>query len=167
MDWMTPAKISTSFVNYTLSKALNKKCILVWRSIGSNIFFEFGIPEIKRIKHADNTSKIVVRGQIAIGIHTDDWVIQAEDIQILNSDEANDENIKKISEVYFLDRPLPKITYTDNHGLFLSFDENLSVLIQKDLSSKIKNFEDSDFTIYFEDGNGFDFNFEVGHFYTD
>lgn len=156
--------VSIDEINQALSCAENKECVAVWRSTGSNIFFEFGVPTIKRIKPKTREPFTVVRGQIAIGIHADDWFLRVKSNEILNSETVNDDNIAKIGSEYFVGKTMPKFSFSPEGVLQLVFEKEISLRVEKNDYSDVADGVEDEVTIYLPGGDGFEFNYERGFY---
>ena len=150
-------------VNQALLKFAEMGCAAVWRSVGSNIFFEFGMPTIKRVTPKTRKPFTVVRGEVSIGIHADDWRLRVGPNEILTSDTVNSANLSKVAREFFHDVAMPRFTIAGDGLLELSFDRSISLKIERnDYADGADDLYD-EVTVNFPDF-GFRFNYERGFY---
>lgn len=150
-------------VNRALSKFGRMDCVAVWRSVGSNIFFEFGIPTIKRVTPKTRKPFTVVRGEVAIGVHADNWRLRVGPNEILTSDVVNDANLSKIAREFFHGIPMPKFAIGCDGVLELSFERSISFRIERNDYVDIACDAADEVTVNFPDF-GFRFNYKRGFY---
>jgi hypothetical protein len=151
-------------INRTLRDFGRNDCILVWRSIGSNIFFEFGIPTIRQIQKRTGMPLTVMRGSIAIGIHADDWFMQVNSVNVLSGEDVNSDNITKVGGEYFVGKPFPEFSFSREGILQLSFDDEVSIRIEKNERYDDMIDVEGELCIYLPRGDAFVFNYERGFY---
>jgi hypothetical protein len=100
-----------------MSQYRNLTCSAAWRSIGSNIFIEFG-----NLKYKINRSGIhIPYGEISIGIHADYWIVSHSGVSILSSETVNNKNLEKVFKKYLIKRYLPVVNFEKPHSFSLIF----------------------------------------------
>ncbi len=151
-------------INRILASLESKNCVGVWRSIGTNIFFEYGIPTIKRIKPLHGEPFTVVRGQVAIGIHAEDWFLSVESKPILNSEIVDGDNISIIGKEFFIGKPMPKFSLSPERILHLAFEGDILFRIEENKPYNATNQTENEVTLYLQNGDGYDFNYERGFY---
>lgn len=106
----------------------------------------------------------MVRGQIAIGVHADDWFLRVKSNEILNAETVNDDNITKIGKEYFVGKTMPKFSFSPEGILQLDFDEGISLRIEKNDYSDVTDGVEDEVTLYFRKGECYQFNYERGFY---
>lgn len=124
-------KDTIAVANQALTTCCEMGCVAVWRSFGSNIFFEFGRPNIKRVMPKTRKAFTVVRGEVSIGVHADDWRLRAGSSDILTADTVNDTNLAKVEREFFRGIPVPRFTLSNDGILDLSFARTISLRIDR------------------------------------
>jgi hypothetical protein len=121
---------TTEEVNLALSALARMNCVVVWRSVGSNIFFEFGMPTLKQVKPKTRPPFTVVQGEAAISIHADTWYLRDGSNSILTSDSVNDGNLSKVSKEFLVGNPMPRFGTGRDGVLEMIFDKSIVFRIE-------------------------------------
>jgi len=108
-------------INTLLKPFFGLKCSAVWRSIGSNVFFEFGA-----LNFFKNKSGIdIPRAEISIGIHADFWKLFSGEKIILDADTVDDDLLASQFNEHIRGVHIPKFQCDEEGGIILQFSELL------------------------------------------
>lgn len=158
-----PIKKSIDTVNRFLSSFEHMGCVAVWRSVGSNVFFEFGTPTIKRVTPKTRKPFTVVRGEAAIGVHADNWCLNVGRSKILTSDTVDDGNLSDVAKRLLLGTPMPKFELDSCGILVLTFVRLISLRIHRNDYLTVSDDIYDEITVNFPD-TGFSFNYRRGFY---
>ena len=112
----------------------SENCIRVWRSVGSFLFWEFGVPQIIIHNPKSRPPFAVVRGQVTLGLHSSNWAIYDNGLEILNSNEVDDHHMVGLPRKYFSGVSFPIIEISPNKEALLHFETcTVKVLPDDDL----------------------------------
>ena len=132
------------------------RCCHVWRSIGTHIWFEYGIPKIELLKNGRRT----VHGELTLHVESDNWRLIVDGQCPLNSDTVSDGNFRAYGPRWFLDKPLPQFTDGSSKQVELSFSPSISLIVFPDSSGDV----DYELSIRLPDGTYWGFLFNRGWF---
>lgn len=117
--------------NSALARHANLSCFSAWRSVGSNVFFEFGTPTPKRVTPKTRPEFTVLRGEASIGIHGDRWRLMDGPNTILDSMFVDEATLKQIAEPALRGVTLPVVSLNEEGTLTLAFERAISIIIDK------------------------------------
>lgn len=132
------------------------RCSYIWRSIGTHIWFEYGVPEIKLL----NNGRRSVYGELTLHIVSDNWRLLVDGQCPLNSDTVTNENFKACGPRWFLNNPIPEIVEVGDEKCELKFSNSTSIFVYPDSSEDIED----ELSIKLPDGSYWAFKFGKGWF---
>ena len=117
--------------NFALSRHVGLSCFSVWRSIGSNVFLEFGTPTSKQVTPKTRPAFTVLRGDASIGIHGDRWRLMNGSTTILDSMFVDEDTLKQIAEPALRGATLPVVSLNEDGRMKLVFGRAISIIVDK------------------------------------
>lgn len=95
---------------------INLPCSYVWRSIGTHIWFEFGIPKIIAL----SSGRRSIEGEMTLHISSYNWRLMINRQRAIDSDTVNDENFASVGKKWIVGNPV-FIKETETNTLELVF----------------------------------------------
>jgi hypothetical protein len=153
--------------NFILSRHTGLSCFSVWRSIGSNVFLEFGTPVLKRVTPKTRPAFTVLRGEASIGIHGDHWRLLDGLDTILDSIRIDEATLKRVAEPVLRGTTLPVLSLNGEGTIVLAFERRISIVVEKsDYPDEATASEFDEITVNLP-GAAFSFNYERGFYQFD
>ena len=129
------------------------RCIHVWRSIGTHIWLEFGVPKITMLRSGRRS----VTGEMTLHVSSYNWRLMLEKKCALNSDTVTDENFDTIGKQWIVGNPV-FIEMTESDKLELSFStEAILQIFPSDEED-----DDAEVSLKLPDGQWWEFDFDLG-----
>ena len=131
--------------------------VTAYRSIGSHIFIEYGVPEylVRR-----NGTKLL-KGQLSFAIHSSNWKMVTPDGVIDTSDEVDDHSLAYMVTTCFQHNGQPFVSTAEENKVILNFSRNIKLIIGKCHLDRIHK-EDADLLISYKNNMFLGFNSEMG-----
>lgn len=120
---------SITAANELLRQYEDLTCCRAWRSVGSVIFCEFGMPSLKRVTPATAPAFTIVRGQVSIGVHADFWRMRWNGRPILDSASVDDAVLNGIFKSYLSGLRMPVFHMVPDGSLSVVFNEGAEIVL--------------------------------------
>lgn len=114
-----------------LSSHRNLRCFAAWRSIGSNVFLEFGTPIAKHVIPKTRQAFTVLRGEASVGIHGDNWRLLVQGGMILDSAGVDDVNLARVAEACLDGSVMPTLVLNKEGCLELRFEREVTIVVRR------------------------------------
>ena len=128
-------------------------CSHVWRSIGTHIWLEFGVPKITMLRSGRRS----VTGEMTLHVSSYNWRLMLQKQCVLNSDTVTDENFDTIGKQWIVGNPV-FIEVIDSDKLELSFSKEAILQI----FPTDEEDDDSEVSLKLPNGQRWDFDFDLG-----
>ena len=132
---------------------VNLSCSHVWRSIGTHIWLEFGVPKITMLRSGRRS----LMGEMTVHVSSYNWRLMLENQCVLNSDTVTDENFEIIGKQWIIGNPV-FIEMIESNKLELSFStETILQIFPSDEED-----DDAEVSLKLPDGQWWEFDFDLG-----
>jgi hypothetical protein len=129
---MNAAELQSTILDANTALSLHRDltCFSARRSVGSNVFLEFGTPVPKRVTPAMRPPFTIMEGQASIWLHDDSWCVLDGAHPILDSIDVDDASLQRVLESHFRGAALPTVGLSDEGLLTLAFERGVIITVE-------------------------------------
>ncbi|MEO9970474.1 MAG: hypothetical protein ABJG15_11795 [Hyphomonadaceae bacterium] len=129
-------------------------CCHAWRSIGTHIWFEFGVPKTRVLKNGRRS----ISGDMTLHVSSYNWQLYLDGRASLNADTVDDLNFAALVKPWFQNGLFPNFVELDSQVLKLEFsDATILQISQIDAEDT-----DDEIEVMLPDGKWWGFRFGKG-----
>jgi hypothetical protein len=139
-------------------------CVTAWRSIGTHIFFEFGMPTLRPVRRKKAGGQAVLRGEISVHVSAYHWRMFSGSASIMNSDGVDDRQLAHVAKQYLRSIRPPTFDLASDGALAALFEREIRLMIWPNRPED--ETDEDELSVALRDG-WWGFNFEHGFYFSE
>jgi hypothetical protein len=136
--------------------------VTVWRSIGTHVFFEFGMPTLRAVRRKKPGSRALLCGEISLHVSAYNWRMVHGAQPMMNAESVDDTQVDQVAKRFLHGVRPPKFRLDQDGALAMVFERDIQLKIWPNLPED----DEEELSVALRDG-WWGFNFQRGFYFAE